>query len=82
MAYSSNSIKQGFILQGLLETSLFTLAHSGVAVAHGRPGPVDACAAAREQEVIVEFVLLDRGACPANEGGAGALDGEDDGRVV
>ena len=56
--YSSNVVEQALLRERALQARLVALLPAAVAAAHGRPGPVDVRAAAAEEQIIIEFILL------------------------
>lgn len=79
--YGSDRVKQAFLDKGVLEAVLITFPAASVTVAHSRPRPVDTCAAAAEQQVIIELISF-RGRPLVDPLGGRAFDGKDDSAVV
>lgn len=76
-------IEQRILDEALLQTGLVASIPPRMTVAYGRPGRSDLGAAAREEEVIVQFILLDRRTAVSDEPESrGSFDGYDYGAVV
>ena len=82
LTHGAYRVEQTVLCQRLLQTINIALSTSTIATADWRPRPIDASAAATEEQIVVELVLLRRGTPTTNEGGRGTLDGEDDSLVV
>ena len=81
MTYDSHWVKQALLDKGFFDAVLITLPPAPVAVAHCFPRPVDVCATAAEQQVIVPLIFIHRR--PAVDPPWGrAFDGEHDGAVI
>ena len=79
--YDSDRIKQTLFYKCLFYTVLITFPPATVAVTNCRPRPVDTCATAAEQQVIVQLIFL-RGWPAVNQQRGRAFDGKHDGAVV
>jgi len=79
--YSPHRVKQAVLDKGSLETVLITFPATSVAIADRFPRPVDTCATAAKQQVIVHLVLP-RGRPGVDPRCGRALNGEDDSTVI
>ena len=76
-------VEQRIFDKALLQTVLIAGVSPRMTIAHGRPGGSDLGAAAGEEEVIVQFVLLDCGTTVSDEPESrGSFNGDDYGAVV
>lgn len=60
MTYSADRVEKALINQAFLEAALVAFASAFIARAYSAPRRTDSGAAAREKQVVVQFVLLDR----------------------
>ena len=79
----SDRIEQRILDEAPLQTVLVASVSPRMTIAYGRPGGSDLSAAAGEEEVIVQFVLLDCRTAVSNEPESrGSFDSNDYGAIV
>ena len=58
-SHRAHRIKQTILHKGFLHAILIALPSAAITATYGAPAPVNPCAAARKEEIIVEFVFVD-----------------------